>query len=143
MAEEFKPIETQDELDNIIKDRLARNTKSVTDEVTKKFEGYISPDEYGKLKSSLSEKDGTIADITAKNKALEVASVKARIAHEFKIPYELADKLSGETEEDIKADAETFSKFIAPKTHTAPLGSTEHPAEDAKKAAYKNLIKGL
>lgn len=42
---EFKTIETQEELDNIIKDRLDRNTKKITAEVTKQFEGYISPDD--------------------------------------------------------------------------------------------------
>ena len=42
---EFKTIETQEELDSIIKDRLDRNTKKITAEVTKQFEGYISPDD--------------------------------------------------------------------------------------------------
>ena len=34
MSEEFKTIETQEALDAIIKSRLERNTKSVTDSVT-------------------------------------------------------------------------------------------------------------
>lgn len=49
MSEEFKTIETQEALDAIIKERLERNTRSVTDSVTKKYEGYISPDEYVRL----------------------------------------------------------------------------------------------
>ena len=39
MANEFKTIETQEELDAIIKARLDRNTKTVTDEVKKSYEG--------------------------------------------------------------------------------------------------------
>lgn len=146
---EFKTIETQEELDGIIRDRLARNTESVE----KRFEGYISPEDLGKktenltgqintLKSQLAEKETSIADLTAKNKAYETASVKTRIAREYGIPYELAQKLSGESEEDIKKDAEVLSKFVT-KSHTAPLRSTEDGSGDSKTAAYKNLLSGL
>ncbi len=149
MAEEFKPIETQEAFDNAIKARLDRNTESVK----KQFEGFISPDDFktktadlnGKitdLTGKLAEKDTTIADLTAKNKAYETNSVKMRIAHESGIPYELAGKLSGETEEDIKKDAETLAKFIG-KKQPAPLGSTEHDHVDSKNAAYKSLLAGL
>ena len=40
----FKPIETQEELNNIIKDRLKRERESTE----KRFEGYISPEEHAK-----------------------------------------------------------------------------------------------
>lgn len=146
MAEEFKPITTQEDFDSMVKARLERNTRTVTDEVTRKFEGYISPDEFngriGELTAKLSEKDTTIAELTAKNKAHELSSLKSKIAHEFKIPYELAGKLTGETEKELRADAETFSKLIGQK-HSAPLGSTENPSDGTKKSAYKNLIAGL
>ena len=106
---EFEAITTQEAFDNAIKARLDRNT----DTVKKQFEGYISPDDFktktadlnGKitdLTGKLAEKDTTIADLTAKNKAYETSSVKMRIAHETDIPYELANKLSGDTEEAIQ-----------------------------------------
>ena len=44
----FKPIETQDELNAIIKDRLAREREASN----KRFEGYISPDEHAKAIAS-------------------------------------------------------------------------------------------
>lgn len=149
---EFKTINTQDELDAIIKDRLARNTKTVTDEVSKKFEGYISPDDFGTktaemskeittLKTALSEKDNSIADLTAKNKAYEIGSVKTKIAREFNIPYELAGRLNGSTEEEIKADAEIFSKFTALQS-TAPLANANNgaPAENNTAAALRQMV---
>lgn len=153
MTEEFKPITTQADFDSIIKDRLERNTKSVTDEVTKKFEGYISPDDLGAktadltkkindLNAAIAERDGSIADLTAKNKAYEVSAAKMRIAGEYRIPLELAGRLSGETEDEIKADAETFSKLVG-HTQTAPLGSTEPAADKGNNAAYRNLLNGL
>ena len=125
---EFKTIETQEEFDAAIKARLDRNTKTVTDEVKKSYEGYISPDEAKKLNdqistltASLTEKETAITDLTAKNKAYETASVKARIAREKGLPYELAERLSGESEEDIAADAESLAKFVSADRQPAPL----------------------
>lgn len=132
MANEFKAIETQEDFDAAIKARLDRNTKTVTDEVKKSYEGYISPDEVKKLTEQvdtltkqLTEKDTSIADLTAKNKAYETASVKARIAYEKGLPFELADRLSGETEEDIAADAEKLAQFVSAGKPTAPLYNSQ------------------
>ena len=137
---EFKTIETQEDFDAAIKARLDRNTKTVTDEVKKSFEGYLSPDEAKKLteqvesltaqteglRQALAERDGSIADLTAKNKAYETASVKARIAREKGLPYELAERLSGESEEDIAADAENLAKFVSTGSRSpAPLFSAQ------------------
>ena len=129
---EFKTIETQEEFDAAIKARLDRNTKTVTDEVRKSYEGYISPDEAIKLTEqvdsltkALTEKETAITDLTAKNKAYETASVKARIAHEKGLPYELAERLSGETEKDIAADAEKLAQFVGSQKPAAPLYSPQ------------------
>lgn len=149
---EFKPIETQEAFDAAIKERLERHTKSVTADVTKKYEGYISPDEKKKLTDQidtltgqLKEKETSISDLTAKNKAYETASVKQKIAHEKGIPYELAGKLSGETEEEITADAETFAKFISNTNHrTQPLFNSDNTgSESGKTAALKSMLSEL
>lgn len=154
---EFKTIETQEELDSIIKDRLDRNTKKITAEVTKQFEGYISPDEQAKLTkqietltAQLTEKDTAIADLTAKNTAYETASVKARIAREYGIPAELADRISGTNEDEYKADAENLAKFVAAGRPTAaPMFSAEpsdngtSAADAARSAAMGSLLSGL
>ena len=149
MANEFKAIETQEELDAIIKARLDRNTKTVTDEVKKSYEGYLSPDEVKKLTEQvdtltkqLTEKDTSIADLTAKNKAYETASVKARICHEKGLPYELAERLSGESEEDIAADAEKLSQFVSAGKPTAPLytPAVNTGAANLTDAAYRSML---
>ena len=153
---EFKTIETQEELDAIIKARLDRNTKTVTDEVKKSYEGYLSPDEAKKLTAQteglrqqvealtkqLAERDGSIADLTAKNKAYETASVKARIAHEKGLPYELAERLSGETEQDIAADAEKLAQFVSAGKPAAPLynPAVNTGAANLTDAAYRSML---
>ena len=129
MSEEFKPIESQEQLDNIIKDRLQINDRSWSE----KYSGYLSPDEVAsktkelddeiaKLGNSLNEATEkaktdaeTIKSLTEKVKTYETASVKSRIAHEIGIPYELANKLSGETEEEIRKDAESLKPFVTQK----------------------------
>ena len=133
---EFKTIETQEELDNIIKDRLDRNTKKITAEVTKQFEGYISPedmnkstkaleDKITKLTAQLSEKDTSIEELTAKNNEYATAAVKAKIAREYGIPAELADRISGTNEDEYKADAEALAKYVAATKPTAPMFNAE------------------
>lgn len=133
MSEEFKPIETQEDLDKIIKVRLERNTKSVTEEVTKKFEGWISPDEAKKstdtidsLNKELETSKSTIADLTAKNAAYEISAVKLKVAREVGLPIELAERLNGSTEEELKKDAETLALFAAKPGHQPRPRSTEN-----------------
>lgn len=154
---EFKTIETQEELDNIIKDRLDRNTKKITAEVTKQFEGYISPedmnkstkaleDKITKLTAQLSEKDTSIEELTAKNNEYATAAVKAKIAREYGIPAELADRISGTNEDEYKADAENLAKFVAAGKPTAPMFSTEPSGKgqiNNTDAAYMAMLSEL
>lgn len=88
--------------------------------------------------------DETVNGLNGKVTTYEQASLKARIAHEKGIPYELAGRLTGEDEAELRADAESLSKLIATnsKPSPPPLRSNE-PAGDGKDAAYKNLLNGL
>ena len=149
MSEEFKVIETQEAFDAAIKARLERNTKSVTEEVTKKFEGWISPDEAKKsadhiasLTKEIEAGKATIADLTAKNTAYEISSVKMRIAHETGLPYELAERLSGSTEDEIRKDAETLSQFTS-QAQATPSFTSEPPVGNSTDAAFRALAQSL
>jgi DNA repair exonuclease SbcCD nuclease subunit len=91
---------------------------------------------------TLKENNRTNEDLQNEIKALndevnnyKTKDLKTRIAMEHKIPFELAGRLSGETEEEIKADAESLSEFIAKKP-TLPLGSTE--PEEVEEKLYSN-----
>lgn len=146
---EFKPIETQEALDAILKDRLDRQKKSVTDEIKKQYEGWISPedakkstDEIAALTGKLSDSEKTIADLTAKNSAYEISSVKMRIAHETGLPYELAERLSGSTEDEIRKDAETLSQFTT-QAQATPSFTSEPPVGNSTDAAFRALAQSL
>lgn len=146
---EFKAIETQEALDAIIKDRIERAKKSAADEAAKKYEGFISPDDVKKhtdqiaaLTEKLRESDTKIADLTAKNSAYEIASVKTKIAHEVGLPYELAERLSGTTEEEIRKDADALSRF-AVHPQATPDFSPETPPGATADAAFRALAHDL
>lgn len=146
---EFKPIETQEALDAIIKERIERAKKSAADEAAKKYEGYLSPDDVKKhtdqiaaLTEKLRESDTKIADLTAKNSAYEINSVKMKVAHEAGLPYELASRLSGTTEEEIRKDADALSKF-AMHPQPTPDFSPETPPGASADSAYRALAHDL
>lgn len=90
--------------------------------------------DFEEFEDKLTEKDNLIKDYEIKN-------LKYRIANESGIPLELASKLSGETEEDLKKDAETLSSFIT-KKQTLPLRTTE-PKVDDETAPYKEMLDNL
>lgn len=153
---EFKPINTQEEFDAAIGERIRREKETAA----RKYA------DYDDLKSKAATYESTIADMTKaaedaakkyadfdkqladrdeKIKGYETASVKTRIAHELNIPYELAARLSGDTEDDIRADAESLSKIIGKTYPRAPGKSTEPAGSGAtdSKAALRELASKL
>lgn len=147
---EFKPIETQEQLDAIISDRIKRAQETTRKEfegflspedAEKKYAGYLSPeDEKKKYSGYLSPEEAAKKD--AMIKSYETNLVKMRIAHENNIPYELAGRLSGESEEEIRKDAESLSKLLRHQGG-APLASTEPEGADSKRAAVKKMLSDL
>ena len=148
---EFKPIETQEQLDAIISDRIKRAQETTRKEfegflspedAAKKYSGYLSPeDEKKKYAGYLSPEEAAKKD--AKIKGYETSSVKMRIAHENKIPFELAERLNGESEEDIQKDAKVMAKYLNQQEGGAPLASTEPAGVDSKRAAVRKMLSDL
>ncbi|MBO1911527.1 hypothetical protein J4G37_42905, partial [Microvirga sp. 3-52] len=69
--------------------------------------------------------------------------LKTSVAIQAGIPLELAGRLSGVTEEEIKADAENMAGFIGKKPPTLPLRTTEPPKADAAEEAYEKMLENL
>ena len=149
---ESTAITPPEQFEAALKDRM--------DRYAKKFEGYTSPDDLAKIKAdydtqiatltkTAEEKakkyagyDKELAERDAKIKGYETASVKTRIAHEVGLPYELSGRLSGDTEDDIRKDAESLVGLIGKGHQTAPLASSE-TTEDKVKTAVKQLSEKL
>lgn len=135
---DFTPITTQEEFDNAVNERLETERQAVRNE----YADYLSPDdEKEKYKGYVKPEDAAAKD--KKIKDYETNSLKMKIAHETGLPYELAGRLSGETEDDIRKDAQALSKLIGKGKPTAPLASTEPGGSDVKKAAMKSFTAKL
>lgn len=153
---EFKVIESQEEFDARIKDRIERaKEKAIEDYKTEikktiddlKSENSSLKNEVAGYKESLEEvkgKDETIKGLNEKISAFERAEVKRNIALEYGLPFKLADKISGDDEDSMKKDAEVMAKYFSEskKSYEPPLKSYEDKADD-KDQALKNLLDGL
>ncbi len=147
---EFTPITTQEEFDKAIGARLGEEREKIAkkyadyDQIKKeKAELEKQLAELNKSLEKTSEKDKTIAELTEKITSYELTSLKTRIAYEVGIPYELANRLSGNDEKSIRADAESLAKLVQNKQQLPPLKSTEPAAGDSGKQALKSLLTDL
>lgn len=136
----FKVIETQEELDNIIKNRIER--------VRKEYDGFMSAEDVQKLKDTYEAKvkeDGekytTLEkeknDLLTKVKGYEVNTLKTKVALANKLPMGAMDFLKGETEEELTESAKALATMFMPKeepqkepegTPSAPQGTNTQGA---------------
>lgn len=72
----------------------------------------------------------------------KLKDLKTSIANQAGIPLDLAGRLSGETEEEIKADAEKLAGFVN-KKQPLPLKPTEPVKVDEKEQAYSKILENL
>ena len=132
---DFTPINTQEEFDAAIKERLKRDREAQA----KKFEGWISPEDQQKRlaeydaqiktlqdaatesEKKLAEKDALIAEGAKYKTDLE----KTRIALAAGLDQKYADRLRGENADEWKKDAEELARDFSAAHVTAPLGSPE------------------
>lgn len=140
----FTAIETQEDFDAAIRKRLEQKER----EVKELYKNYLSPEAVEELRKELDGKnadkisdltdkltkaqekaatvDETVKALTARATSAEKSLLKQKVAHSKGIALELAERLIGDTEEELTADAENFAAYMTP--HTAPpMRSTETP----------------
>lgn len=135
MSEEnkFEPIMTQEAFDAKISERLKRAEEKYAskytdyEDIKKKntdYEAQIQSitKQLNEANEKVKNHDSIVSELNSKISAYETNSVKMRIAKEYGIPMELADRLTGDKEEDIKKDAETFRTLMG-TSRTQPLAS--------------------
>ena len=156
------PITTQEQLDSIISEKVNQSVQGRLTREAKKYEGYTSPDDLAKLKADYDKQisdlngaltvanekaakyDTDIAERDARIKGYETDSVKTRIAHEAGLPYEMHSRLNGETEDEIRKDADSLAKLMK-SNNTAPMAAAEKPVgkQDSKTAAMKSMLQDM
>lgn len=115
----FEPIESQEQLDAVLKTRLAREREKIKaeyadyDELAEKAKAY---DEAQKAQERIAQLEG---DIKKRDEADKVREVRKKVAKETGIPEDL---IQGADEESMKAYAAQIAEFAKVQT---PAGATD------------------
>lgn len=147
---DFKPIDTQEAFDAAIKDRIARAEKTAEARVRAELQEELNKvtsleEQVAQLtgKNSAAEQSAKetadkisgletqLAEAIAKNKGFELDALKLKVATEKGLPLELRDRLNGDTEEALAADAEALSKLVKAQNYQGlPMANLEPSAGD-------------
>lgn len=144
---------TQEELNKIVSERIKR-AQAKTEELENRVKE-LEEERAGLLSTIesnnqlLIEKDGLISAKEAEFAELQKVSdeykashLKAQIAVRNGLPYDLAERLQGNDEESLQADAERLSAFVKQKQVVAPMKSNE-PEVDSSTAAARQVLRQL
>lgn len=137
---EFKAIETQKDLDDIIEGRLARERK--------KYEGWKSPEEIETLKNELSNstelEDLRNAKLTLEGKVkdFERKELISKVLSDNGLPTSASEFLKGETEEELTASA-TSLKNLFPKENEEPDYRAPGPTTPTPKNDKGGVVDGV
>ena len=126
---EFKAIETQEELNRIIEERLNRERNKYADyEQLKKdsadlkeLQGKKYDDQINDLNGKLQKAQNDLSSMQTRAETAERSLLRSKIAREKNLPAELADRLEGDDEDALRADADALSKLFTPAAPPAPL----------------------
>lgn len=148
---EFKVIETQEQLNAIIKARLDREKEKYADydqlaEKIKKLET-----ENTNLKQTITDKETSestsltrISELEKDVTSWKQKSLKQQIAMKNGLPFDLADRLQGDSEESLNEDAERLASLVKVKTYTQPLADKEPNVEtNGIDSAWRDVLKNL
>lgn len=148
---EFKAIETQEQLDAIIKSRLDREKAKYSDydKLSEKIKNLET--ENTKLKQTITDKETSetttaskIADLEKDVTTWKQKSLKQQIAMKNGLPFDLADRLQGDSEESLNEDAERLASLVNVKKYTQPLADKEPNFESkGTDAAWREVVKNL
>lgn len=148
---EFKVIETQEQLNAIIKARLDREKEKYADydQLSEKIKTLET--ENSNLKQTITDKETSestnltkIAELESNVNSWKSKSLKQQIAMKNGLPFELADRLQGDTEESLNEDAERLASLVSVKNYTQPLADKEPNIEpNGIEAAWRSVVKNL
>lgn len=115
---EFKPINTQEEFDAAIKERIERAEKKTREAVAAEFAGWMKPEEVQRLKEDHAKAlekyatyDEKLKEYEDKVHGYEVRELKNRVAREKKLPYDAVEFLQGEDEKAITESADRLANL--------------------------------
>ena len=115
----FVPPESQEALDKIVQERVARSAAKVEERVRKEFEGWVSPDDAKSLRADLEAKDEQLT-----------AYAREEVAADAGLPKGFGSRLQGSTADEWKQDADSLAGVLLNSvTSTVEKAVEEAPAE--------------
>ena len=150
---DFKPIETQEQFDAAIGERLKRERDSIEakysdyDTLKTQLEGLevekqSLSEQLSQANTKISENESLMEGLNLKIKGYETDSAKTRIALEAGLPYSMVGRIQGDDEDSMKADAVILANMLKPQNYVPPLANSESSI-DKKREAIKGLLQGL
>ena len=132
---------TQADIDRLVKERLDRERKKYADyddlkkareELEKIRQGEMS--EVEKLKAEHEKILAEKTELEARALALETGRLKEKLLSAAGLPLELADRLKGANEDEIKADLEEVKKLFKPTSIGGPSnpGTQKEESDEAR-----------
>ena len=147
---DFKIIETQEELDAVIKARLSREREKYADyeDLKKQLADFEAKEltyqnTINDLKTRETELTSQVDSLNGDLTQTRLQTAKQRIATEYGLPLDFAERLKGDDEDSFKADAEQLAIYFAPKQPTPPLKSNEPVISDSKDLTMKKFVQQL
>lgn len=129
MADEFTPINTREEFDAAVAARYGdvANLQQQINTLTGERDTHAT----------------TIANLQKEISGYKTAELKQRIAKEKGVPMEMASRLSGETEKDLRADADTMAGYLRAYKGAAPLHDPTPKNVDNNRAALAQMLQNM
>lgn len=143
---------TQEEVDKMINDRLARERKKFDTEKkelerkhNESIEDYeeriktanMTAEE--KYKLELDKRDKLIAEKDGALKKIEVDGIKRNVLSKYKLPEKFISRISGETEEDIEASVKEFNEVMGEYIKSQAGGTPTNLEGGSKGNAEKDI----
>lgn len=146
---DFKVIDSQEDFDLRIKDRLQRKEEQVRNEYEEIIENLKAENESLKSENSgllenidkVKEKDNEIESLKGQILGYEKSELRRKVALDNNIPYKLAERIKGETEEEMIQDAKSLASYFEEKEMAPPLRNPE--TNTGVDGALKDLLDGL
>lgn len=136
---DFTPIMTQEDFDAAIAARLTREREKAV----RPYADYEQiKTELGSTKETLAARVAEIAELTGQLKGARTDLAKTRIALDKGLPLALAQRLTGETEDELKADAETLAGLLGKGRTVEPARGTEREKGMSGGAVVNGISQG-
>lgn len=156
---DFKVIETQEQFDTAIKERIERAEKNAEKRVREEFAEWSSPDalkninakhseeikalneKYSKELEKYSGYDEKFKEQESKIHDLEIGALKTRIASEKGLSFDAVEFLHGDNEESIRSSADKLANLSGRSHAFGFTKNTEEKPGDPKEEAFREIAR--